>query len=58
MYKMAKTYNICITMNLNKKYVLKLLFLKSTAYIFAGIQMKLLLYTRSLANGSIQEQCP
>ena len=45
-------------MNLNKKYVLKLLFLKSTAYIFAGIQMKLMLYTTSLANGSIQEQCP
>ena len=34
---MVKTYNICVIVNLNEKYVLKLLFLQSTAYTFAGI---------------------
>jgi len=39
MLEMVKTYNIyvCVNMNLNHKYVPKLLFLQSTAYIFAGI---------------------
>jgi len=34
---MVKTYDICVIMNLNQKYILKLLFLQSKAYIFAGI---------------------
>jgi len=34
---MVKTYNVCVVMNLNQKYVIKLLFLRSTAYVFAGI---------------------
>jgi len=38
MHKMVKTYNIYVIMNLNQKYVLKLLFLQSTVYIFAGIR--------------------
>jgi len=37
MHKMVKTYNIHVIMNLNQKYVLKLLFLQLTAYIFARI---------------------
>jgi len=37
MHKMLKTYNMCVIMYLNQKYVPKLLFLKSTADIFAGI---------------------
>jgi len=37
MHKMVKTYDICVIMNLNQKYVFKLLFLQSTAYIFAVI---------------------
>jgi len=39
MHKMVKTYNVCVIMNLNQKYVVKLLCLQSTAYIFAGIYM-------------------
>jgi len=34
---MVKTYKMHVIMNLNQKYVLKLLFLQSTTYIFAGI---------------------
>jgi len=34
MYKMVKTYNISVIMN--EKYVLKLLCLQSTAYMFGG----------------------
>ena len=37
MHKMVKTYDICVLFNLNQKYAIKLLFLQSTVYIFAGI---------------------
>jgi len=37
MHKVVKTYNICVVMNMNQKYVLKLPLLQSTAYILAGI---------------------
>ena len=38
MHKMVKTYsNMCVIINLNQKYLLKLLFLQSETYIFAGI---------------------
>jgi len=37
MHKMVKTYNMCVIMNLNQKYILKLLFLQSATYIFASI---------------------
>jgi len=30
---MVKTYNVCVVMNLNQKYVIKLLFLRPTAYL-------------------------
>jgi len=32
-----ETFNICVIMNLNQKYVQKILFLQSTAYIKSGI---------------------
>jgi len=41
MHKMVKNYNMCVIMNLNQKYVLKLLFVQSATYIFAGNYMQL-----------------
>ena len=41
MHKKVKTCNMCFIMNLNQKYILKLLFLLSATYILAGIQMQL-----------------
>jgi len=58
MHKMVKTYNICVIMNLNKEYVLKPIFLQSTAYIFAGILMYVLLYARPIAMGVFRGTIP
>jgi len=59
MHKMVKTYNICVIMNLNQKYVLKLLFLQSTAYTFTGIYMQLLPFARTrITTWSIKSSVP
>jgi len=55
---MVKIYSICVIVNLNQKYILKLLFLQSTAYIFAGIKIQLLLYARSIAMGAFRYSVP
>jgi len=36
---MVKNYNTCVIMNLGQKCALTLLFLQSTAYVFAGMSM-------------------
>ena len=46
-------------MNLNQKYVLKLLFLQSTAYTFTGIYMQPLPFARTrITTGSIKSSVP
>jgi len=45
-------------MNLNQKYVLELLFLQSTAYIFSGIKMYLSLYVRAVAMEAFRGNVP
>ena len=54
---MVKTYDICVTMNLNKKYVLKLLpvFLVNTSLHVCWNSGELLLYARPVATRHSEE---